>query len=168
MILGIEFVALADGLKETSKDSNVGGVLGGADSDTFLFVNTPVAIFVFLNAGDEVGLGLGEVENPGVGGIEIVGLNKAKRDEFFGGEGVSGFDANEEGVVVVGERFQRGEGGSEGIGGIISIKGGAVGAIEIISEWSRMENGKILKIRFFDKEGLVAFELRKMLPFLRL
>lgn len=70
-------IALADAGEEGGEDTDLLGVLGGADGDAFLEAVAPLAGFVLLNAAKEIVARLSEVEDPSMGWVEIVRLDEA-------------------------------------------------------------------------------------------
>lgn len=123
-----------------------------------------MAIFVLLDGVGEGFFVLGEVENPGVGGVEVVGLNEVERFELIGREGVSGLDAEEEGTVLVGERGEGVEGVAKRGLWVGVAESGAVGTIKVITERGGMLDGESLEIFTFEPESLVTFEIGIGLP----
>ena len=99
--LGNEVVAGADAGEKVGEDGDFGGVLSFADDNAFLGVVAPETGFFLFHIGEEVGFGLGEIEDPGVGGIKVVGFLEVKGSGI--GEGEGGFKADEDGVVLGGE-----------------------------------------------------------------
>ncbi len=76
-VLGGEMIALADAIEEGSKNGDLLGVGSRAESETFLGAVAPEASLVFVHGAEDVVGGLGEVDHPSVGGVEIVRLNEA-------------------------------------------------------------------------------------------
>lgn len=160
-VLRSETVAVANGFEEGSKDGDFGRVLSSAKREAFLSVVTPETAFFFFHLGEDLGFGLSEVENPSVGGVEVVGFFEAERFEDINGEGESGFDADEEGVLLLCEVFEGGEGGLKIVGG---FEGGTIGAIEIIAERSGHKDGEGVEVGIGEPEGLVTFEFLIIFP----
>lgn len=163
-VLGNEVVAVADGFKEVSQDGNVVGILRRAIGNTFFLVDAPVAILILLDGINEIVFGLGEIENPGMGRIEVVRLDEMKGLELVRRKGIGWFDADEEGGLGFGEIFKSvecvGKGGCWG--GF--IKRWPIGAIEIIAERSSVFDGEGGKIFAREGESLVVFEFVVGLP----
>lgn len=99
--LGNEVVAGTDAGEKVGEDGDFGGVLSLTDDDAFFGVVAPETAFFFFHIGKEVGLGLSEVENPGVGGVEIMGFLEVEGGGV--GEGKGGLKADEDGVMLGGE-----------------------------------------------------------------
>ncbi len=68
-VLRREMVAGTNALEERTKDGDLLRVLSGTDGDVFVLVIAPVADFGLLDVGKDSILGLGEVDNPGMGGL---------------------------------------------------------------------------------------------------
>lgn len=80
--LGGKMVALADVEEEIGKDRDLGGVAGRTDSETLGVALAPEAGFVFVHGLKNVVERLGEVDDPGMGGIEIMRFFEAKISHF--------------------------------------------------------------------------------------
>lgn len=115
-----------------------------------------------------------------MGGVEVVGFFEMERLEGFGREGEGGFEADEESVMFLSERFESGEGGFEvGEGGNYLVRGGrcggiriirsgfeggAVGAIEVVAERCSFESGEGFESVGVEAESGFAFELLVFFP----
>lgn len=153
--LGNEMIAGADAGEEVGEDGDFGGVLSLADDDAFFGVVAPETGFFFFHIGKEVGFGLGEVENPGVGGVEIVGFLEVKGGGV--GEGEGGLKADEDGVMLGGEAAESVEGEGEVFGGRFG-EGGAVGTVEVVANWGVLEDGEGVVGVAVEAKGGFAFE----------
>ena len=99
--LGNEVVAGADAGEKVGEDGDFGGIFGLTDDDAFFGVVASEAGFFLFHIGKEVGFGLGELKDPGVGGVKVVGLLEVEGGGI--GEGEGGFKADEDGVMLGGE-----------------------------------------------------------------
>ena len=99
--LGNEMVAGADAGEKVGEDGDFGGIFGLTDDNAFFGVVAPEAGFFLFHIGKEVGFGLGELKDPGVGGVKVVGLLEVEGGGI--GEGEGGFKADEDGVMLGGE-----------------------------------------------------------------
>lgn len=163
-VLGNEVIAVADGFKEVSQDGNVVGILRSAIRNTLFLVDAPVAILILLDGVNEIVFGLGEIENPGMGRIEVVRLDEMKGLELVRRKRIGRLDADEEGGLGFGKIFKSVESVGEGGfgGGFVECR--AVGTIEIIAERSGVLDGEGGKIFACEGESLVAFEFVVGLP----
>ena len=99
--LGNEVVAGADAGEKVGEDGDFGGVLSLADDDAFFGMVAPEAGFFLFHIGEEVGFGLGEIKDPGVSGVKVVGFLEVEGGGI--GEGEGGLKADEDGVMLGGE-----------------------------------------------------------------
>lgn len=67
-------IAVAEFFEEVSKDVDLFGVFGVANSNAFFGKIAPIADFAALDTLEEFILSRGEIEHPGVSGIEVVGF----------------------------------------------------------------------------------------------
>lgn len=73
-VLRGEMVAIAEFFEEVGEDVNLFGVFGVADGNAFFGKIAPIADFAVLDTLEEFILSRGEIEHPGVSGIEVVGF----------------------------------------------------------------------------------------------
>lgn len=171
LILGGEMIASAGLMKEVHEDGNLGGILGLAEFETFFLVITPASDFATLgDVREDVVFRLGDVDNPSVRGIEIVGFVKVKGFGIREGEGR--LDADEEGLMLAGEARKGIKGGAQklvgGKLGMMAVDSGAVGTEKIIANRGRMQNSKGGETFAGDAESPMTFELFVLLPGRRL
>lgn len=89
----------------------------------------PLADFVFFDIRENLVARAGKVEDPSMGGVEVVGFDKTvilkgSRLNISGG-----FNADEKGVFGGGELFEGDKGMFKGGEGILLVKGGTVRTI---------------------------------------
>ncbi len=138
--------------------------MGSAVGNAFFLVNAPMAVFVFFNSVDDSRFVLSEVDDPGVGGVEVVGFDEVEGFKIVGRERISRLEAEEESVLFGGERFEGVEGVSERGLGMGIVESGAIRAVEIRPERGGVldsEGGKIVAV---EAESGVAFEFVESLP----
>lgn len=99
--LGNEVVAGADAGEKVGEDGDFGGIFGLTDDDAFFGMVAPEAGFFLFHIGEEVGFGLGEIKDPGVGGVKVVRFLEVEGGGV--GEGEGGLKADEDGVMLGGE-----------------------------------------------------------------
>lgn len=153
--LGNEVVAGADAGEKVGEDGDVGGVLSLADDNAFFGVVAPETGFFLFHIGEEVGFGLGEIKDPGVGGVKVVGFLEVEGGWI--GEGEGGLKADEDGVMLGGEAAEGVQGEGEVLGGGFG-EGGAVGAVEIIADRGMFEDGESVVGVAVEAEGCFTFK----------
>lgn len=157
-------VAFAEIGEEFGEDSNLLGILSGAQSNALIGMGAPVAEFTFFYAREDFFLGDGEIEYPGVGRVEVVRFDEAKIGKGGGIKGGSRLDTDKESVLLVSEVLEGGEGLLEGFFGVLGVEGGAVRAVEVIAERGGMLNGEELIAVTIEPKSLMAFEFRISFP----
>jgi len=163
--LGMEIVFFTDGLEEGSKDENFVRVFRLTNLEAFFGATTPVLDAGGAHLFQDVGTGLGEVDGPGMSGVEVVGFIEVERLSGGCGEGEGRFDADEKRVMFAGEIGKGIKGGLESIFWVFgSFKSWAVGAIEVVTKRRGMEDGKGGEVGFVEAESLVAFKLFVFFP----
>lgn len=168
LILGVEMIALAKIAEKLSKDGDLLGILGAAESDAFVLVGAPVAEFTFLNTRENLVLGNGEVDRPSMSGVEIVRFDEAVFGESFCTKRESGLNADKEGVLFVSEVFERRESLFKSGFGVLWVESRTIGAIEIVAERCGMFDGEQVVTITVEPECLMTFELRILFPCVRL
>lgn len=153
--LGNEVVAGADAGEKGGEDGDFGGVFGLADNDAFFGVVAPETGFFLFHIGEEFGFGLGEIKNPGVGGVKVVGLLEVEGGGI--GEGKGRLKADEDGVMLGGEAAEGVQGEGEVLSGGLG-EGGAVGAVEIVADRGMFEDGEGVVGVAVEAEGGFAFK----------
>ncbi len=105
LVLGDEAIAISERIEQGSQDCDVFGVGGSTDRHALLAGVAPVADLALFNILENGFFGLGEVEEPGVGGVEIVGFFEIEGFDQRSREGKGGLEAEEEGVLFASESF---------------------------------------------------------------
>lgn len=103
--------------------------MGGADFEIFLLMVAPLTDFVFFDVRENFVARVGKVEDPSMGGIEVVRFDKTVVLEGSRLNKSGGFNANKKGVFGGGELFEGGERVFEGGEGILLVEGRTVGAV---------------------------------------
>lgn len=142
LILGVEMIALAKPAEKLGEDGDLLGVLGVAEGDAFVLVSAPVAELTFLNTGENLVLGNGEVEHPSMSRVEIMRFDETVFGESFCTKRKSGLNADKEGVLLVSEVFERGESLFKSGFGVLGVESRAIRTIEIVAERCGMFDGE--------------------------
>lgn len=120
---------------------NIGGVVGSLDGDSLFLIMFVVAEETGGEALFEVGLGAGEVEEPGLLGAEVTGLFGGG-GQIVGGMGELGLDAGKNCALFPGQMVKGDEGLLETV---LGSSDRAVRQIEIISDWGVFLDGEVLE-----------------------
>lgn len=163
--LGAEIVLFANGFKKGSKDGDVGGILGLADFETLFRMTAPILDTGRAHLFENGFFGLGEVDDPGMSGVDVVGFTEVEGTSHGWCERESGLNADEKSMMGMGELGKGIEGGfkgSEGVSGVFESR--AVGAEKIVAEWSGFQNGEDGELGGVKTEGLFAFEVEIFFP----
>lgn len=117
MVLRSKIINFAEFLKKRSKNGDVVGILGDAKTETFFRKIAPITNLAGFHVLKEVGFAGGEVENPGVGRVEVVGFLKFEfggvggMTKFGGGERQSRFNTKKKSIFLLGEAAKSGKSG---------------------------------------------------------
>lgn len=156
--LGVEMIFLANFGEEGSENFNICWILGLTDRETFLLMAFPALAIRSLHGAQKFVLIRGEVEDPSIGRIKVVGLDEVKLAELLNREGDSRLDANKESMMLASKVGKSVEGELE-IGDRRFLKSGAIRTIEVVAQRSVLKGSENFELRSLEAEGSLAFEV---------
>ncbi len=82
LVLGCEMIAITDILQEGSEDLGFFRLGSGVDGEAFFLMIAPVADFGLLDAVEDGGFVLTEIDDPGMSGLDVMGFDETKLLHF--------------------------------------------------------------------------------------